>query len=171
MKKLSYLFAILLIGGLIISGCKKDPEPTPEPDPTEEPTPTPTPEPTPEPTPTETTIEYSVSNVMDSVTLSPCFHFNINYTDANGETVEVKNAQLPWGQSIKVKPVFDAKLECVITYNEDELPETVYLVKNIQINLPNAEIHEYSRMTKEHFIELVEQDPNALKFSVSAKVE
>ena len=51
MKKLSFLLATLLIGGLMLTGCKKDnPQPTPD---------TPS-------TPTETTktVVYTMDNVM-----------------------------------------------------------------------------------------------------------
>lgn len=158
MKKLSYLFAALLFGGLIFSGCSKDEE-----------------KPTPEPTPTETTIVYLISNVWEGIdgvvyTLSPCFHINFTYTDADGKQVEVNDATLPWEKSITVTSPFEAKLEGNFTYNEDELPEEVEFCKNIKINLPNAEEHEGTKNTKQKFIELVETHPEKLSFSVSGKL-
>ena len=65
MKKIMFLLATLLIGGLMLTSCNKpDPEPTPTPDP--EPTPDPDvdtdtdvePEPTPDPTPSVGAVSY-----------------------------------------------------------------------------------------------------------------
>ena len=44
MKKVTFLLATLLIGGLMLTGCKKDPQPTPDPDPDPDNTPNTEPE-------------------------------------------------------------------------------------------------------------------------------
>lgn len=156
MKRLSFLFVTLLIGGVMLAGCKKEKE-----------------EPTPEPTPTETKIVYSISNTYDGgssvYTLSPGLYFTFTYTDADGKEVEVKNAELPWEKTITVTSPFEAKLEGEITYKEEELPEKVIFVKNIRIiDLPNAEIIEASKIPD--FKKFVETHPEQLKFSLSGKV-
>jgi hypothetical protein len=116
MKKLSFLLATLLIGGLMLTGCKKDnPQPTPD---------TPS-------TPTETTktVVYTMDNVMKdsnssaTLTVSPYFHYTFKYKDADGTMVEVNDPTLPWTKEISVKTPFEAKLEGTVTYNENELPE------------------------------------------------
>lgn len=152
MKKLSYLFAALLIGGLIFSGCKKDPEPTPE------------------PAPTETTIVYSVSNVWEGYTLSPGLYFTFTYLDADGKEVKVENAELPWKKSITVNSHFEAKLEGEITYNLEELPEKVVFCKNIKIDPALASITECSVIDKSNFPTFVELHSEELKFSLSGKI-
>ena len=102
-------------------------------------------------------------------TLSPGLYFTFTYTDADGKEVEVKNAELPWKKSITVTSPFEAKLEGKITYNEEELPEQVILVKNIKIaDLPNAEIHESSKIND--FKKFVEEYPEQLEFSLSGKL-
>lgn len=156
MKKLTFLLVTLLIGGVMLTGCKKEEE-----------------KPTPEPTPTETTIVYSISNTYEGVssvdTLSPGLYFTFTYTDADGKEVKVENAELPWKKTITVTSPFEAKLEGEITYKEEELPEKVVLVRNIKINLPNAEIIDVSKI--KDFKKFVEEHPEMLKFSLSGKVE
>jgi len=82
MKKLTFLLATLLIGGMMFTGCKKDnPQPTPD---------TPS-------TPTETTktVVYTMDNVMKdsnssaTLTVSPYFHYTFKYKDADGTMVSV----------------------------------------------------------------------------------
>ena len=151
MKKLSYLFAALLFGGLIFSGCSKDEE-----------------KPTPEPTPTETTIVYSISNVWEQYTLSPGLYYTFTYIDADGKEVKVENAELPWEKSITVTSPFEAKLEGEITYNTEELPEKVVFCKNIKIDPAMGSITEGSVIND--FPQFVAQHSDELKFSLSVKL-
>jgi hypothetical protein len=115
MKKVTFLLATLLIGGMMLTGCKKDPQPTPSP------TPTPT------PSTTTKTVVYKMDNTFKQsstsiLTLSPGFHYKFSYKDANGTMVEVNDPTLPWTKEISVTTPFEAKLEGNVTYNENELP-------------------------------------------------
>ena len=62
MKKVTFLLATLLIGGMMFTGCKKD-------------NPQPTPDPTPTPTPTTAKVTYKVDNKMSTLPFvtSDCF--------------------------------------------------------------------------------------------------
>ena len=123
MKKVMFLLATLLIGGMMFTGCKKDnPQPTPD---------TPS-------TPTETTktFVYKVNNTFQTMsdvtgtltthTISPCFHYTFSYKDADGKMVEVTDATLPWTKEISVKTPFEAQLKGKVTYNESEIPTPVF---------------------------------------------
>lgn len=113
MKKLTLLLATLLIGGMMLTGCKKDnPQPTPD-----------------TPAQTTKTVVYTMDNVYKeelssaTLTVSPYFHYTFKYKDANGTMVEVNDPTLPWTKEISVTTPFEAKLEGTVTYNENELPE------------------------------------------------
>jgi hypothetical protein len=116
MKKVTFLLVTLLIGGMMLTGCKKDNPQTPD---------TPS-------TPTQTTkkVVYSMDKVWKdglstttTITVSPYFHYTFKYKDADGTMVEVNDPTLPWTKEISVKTPFEAKLEGSVTYNENELPE------------------------------------------------
>jgi hypothetical protein len=166
MKKVTFLLATLLIGGLMLTGCKKDdPQPTP----------------TPMPTPTTKTVVYKMDTSWydqtssSSITLSPCFHFTFSYKDANGTMVEVNDPTLPWTKEISVTTPFEAKLEGKVTYNENELPEEgkVYFgaLGTINVNhntttTPNLkEFH-----NKQQFLEFLSNHPDMLNFSFTLSV-
>ena len=87
MKKLSFLLATLIIGGMMLTGCKKS-ESTPEPEPT--------------PVSTAYRVVYTVSNtnVLQTAFISDCFKVDVTYTDANGESVTVNGATLPWTKTV-----------------------------------------------------------------------
>ena len=116
MKKVMFLLATLLIGGMMFTGCKKDTPSTPS-----------TPD-TPS-TPTTKTVVYTMDNVYKdelssaTLTISPYFHYTFKYKDADGTMVEVNDPALPWTKEISVTTPFEAKLEGTVTYNENELPE------------------------------------------------
>ena len=125
MKKVTFLLATLLIGGLMLTGCKKDNPQTPD-------------TPTTPTTPTETTktFVYKVNNTFQTMsddtgaltthTISPCFHYTFSYKDADGKMVEVTDATLPWTKEISVKTPFEARLKGKVTYNESEIPTPVF---------------------------------------------
>jgi hypothetical protein len=118
MKKVMFLLATLLIGGMLLTGCKKDTTPTPTPSTPDTPS-----------TPTTKTVVYTMDNVIKdtnssaTLTVSPYFHYTFKYKDADGTMVEVNDPTLPWTKEISVKTPFEAKLEGTVTYNENELPE------------------------------------------------
>ena len=168
MKKLTFLLATLLIGGMMFTGCKKDnPQPTPD---------TPS-----TPTQATKTVTYKLDNTYYepvtsyTATVSPCFHYAFSYKDANGTMVEVNDPTLPWTNEISVTTPFEAKLEGKVTYNENELPEEgkVYFgaLGTINVNhntttTPNLkEFH-----NKQQFLEFLSNHPDMLNFSFTLSV-
>ena len=156
MKKVLYLLTALLIGGLMLTGCKKD---------------NPTPEPEPEPTPTTTKVAYVVSNTSSGKVMSDCFKLNVTYLDANNQEVTESGVTLPWTKVIEVTSSFHAKMTGEIVYNEEELPETVIFGKPLGIGYYSGESL-VIEMTgglvtgnRENFLNLMAQDPNRLQFT------
>ena len=157
MKKVIFLLATVLIGGMMFTGCKKD---------------NPTPDPTPDPEPTTCIIEYQVSNTNGNLTLSPCFKLSMTYVDANGETVTEDNVTLPWSKKIEVTSPFHAKMEGKFSYDEAELPESdlVYgcrrgigMYKNGALSITMDGI--IGKYTKENFLNVMANHPDRLQFT------
>lgn len=156
MKKVTFLLATLLIGGTMLTGCKKT-EPTPNP----------------EPTPTTYTVVYKVDNndPFSGLTMSPCFKVNVTYTDANGQSVTESNATLPWSKSIEVTLPFHAKMDGTFTFNEADLPDQVVFGKRRGIGLytnssGNVEMTGgMGSASKENFLSLVAEHPDHLQFT------
>ncbi len=162
MKKVTFLLAALLIGGMMLTGCKKDdPQPTP----------------TPDPEPTTTKVVYKVNNTFMGFTTSDCFKYTLTYVGADGNQVTVNDVTLPWtSPEITVTTLpFNAKIEGVATYKEEELPEQVGYgeVPSIVVNGSPLAIGEEGIKSsgKNVFLMLMAQNPDMLKFSLSAKVE
>jgi hypothetical protein len=163
MKKVTFLLATLLIGGMMLTGCKKDPQPTP----------------TPTPTPTTKTVEYKMDNTytQESTTfiISPCFHYKFSYKDANGTMVEVNDPTLPWSKEITVTAPFEAKLEGIVTYNEADLPEDrinfepLVYIKGGGTQVPQ---NHYVRSfpTKQKFLEYMSQHPELMSYSYTLSI-
>ena len=156
MKKVTFLLTTLLVGGMMLTGCKKDnPQPTP----------------TPTPAPTAYTVVYKVGNSLNNSVLSPCFKLEVTYLDANGQAVTESNITPPWEKAIEVTRPFHAKMDGTFSYNEAELPETVVYGRrfgigggngsSINVNMTGA----FSSSSKEAFLNLVAEHPDRLKFS------
>lgn len=159
MKKLAFLISTLFVVALVGTGCNRD-------------------EPTPEPTPTSDTytVVYKASNKLMFVTstLSPCFKMNVTYTDANGQQVAENNVTLPWTKTVEIKRPFHAKFTGQLTYNEEELPETVtyglphgmalytngYGKDSLTGSLKSA--------SRENFLKLASEHPDRLQFTQEA---
>ena len=154
MKKLSFLLATLLIGGMMFTGCNKDPEPTPEP--------------TPDPTPTTYSVVYEVgnTNIFGTLIISDCFKLDVTYTDADGQSVTETNATLPWKKSIEVTSPFNAKMEGTFVYNEEELPDQLIYGRYYSIN--NDWHGGFGGMTKVKFLQLATEHPDHLQFSLES---
>jgi hypothetical protein len=166
MKKVTFLLATLLIGGMMLTGCKKTPTPsTPD---------TPS-------TPTTRTVVYKMDNTyVDKTTsttfvISPCFHFSFSYKDANGTMVTVNDPTLPWSKEITVTTPFEAKLEGTATYNEADLPEDrinydalVYILGG-GTQVPQ-EHYVRSFPTKEKFLEYMGNHPDLMSYSYTLSV-
>jgi ABC-type transport system substrate-binding protein len=168
MKKVTFLLATLLIGGMMLTGCQKDPQPTPTPD-----TPTPT------PTPTTKTVVYKMDNVYyeetSSTPLSPGFHFVFKYKDADGTMVEVNDPTLPWTKEISVTTPFEAKLEGKMTFNENELPEEgkvcVGALCTIKTNNNTTPIpHCRLFRDKQQFLDFLSTHPDMLDFTFNLSI-
>lgn len=158
MKKVMFMFATLLIGGLMLTGCKKT-----------EPTPTPTPDP--EPTATTVSVVYQVENQYQSLAMSDCFKLNVTYTDANGQEVTESGVTLPWSKTIEVTSPFKAKMQGEFAYNVEELPDQVVYGKRYGIgvyenNAFNVSLTGgFSSISKEKFLELIEAHPDRIQFT------
>ena len=155
MKKVMFLLATLFIGGIMFTGCTKDPEPTPDPD----------------PTPTTAKMTYTVTNVEGTKIMSDCFKLNVTYLDANGQEVTENGATLPWTKVVEITSPFHAKMVGELVYNEDELPETVVFGKRYAI-VPfevGSDLPVYngglSVGSKESFLGVMAQHPDRLKFT------
>ena len=158
MKKVTFLLATLLIGGLMLTGCKKDPQPTPDPD----------------PQPTTTKVVYKLSNSSMSQTGSDCFKYTFSYQGADGQMVAVNDVTLPWtSPELTVTLPFTAKIEGQATFNEADLPETVVYGRVYSFFVNGSKFHNFEYIvpySKEGFIQYVSDDPNVLKFNYSTAI-
>jgi hypothetical protein len=158
------LLATLLIGGMMFTGCKKDTTPTPTPTPSTPDTPS---------TPTTRKVVYTLDKTvyiaMISYQISPCFHYNFSYKDADGTMVEVNDPTLPWTKEITVNVPFEAKIEGKVTYNEAELPDTVYFGRAALIN--NDGLNTGFTGSKEVFLQYIAARPDRLEFSNSKTIQ
>lgn len=152
MKKVTFLLATLIIGGMMFTGCKKA-DPTPEP----------------EPTPAKHTVVYKIDDhaIFDDLTISPCFKVNVTYTDANGQSVTESNATLPWTKSVEVTLPFHAKMVGTFTFNEADLPDQVIFGKCHGIGIDGSLdlSGNMSSAKKNKFLEYLEGHPDYLSFT------
>ena len=128
------------------------------------------------------TVQYQMKDSFtqngQSLSISPCFHYNLKYVDATGKTVEVNNVSAPWTlPAFEVKAPFTAKIEGTIVYNESELPETgaivIGAVPNIHYTengvvkdhgLNNAPVGQFG--SKEQFLSFIATHPERLTFTL-----
>ena len=154
MKKVTFLLATLLIGSMMLVGCKKD-------------------QPTPEPTPTSKTktVEYQVRNESNGLVMSDCFKLSVTYIDANGESVTEDNVTLPWKKTIEVNLPFHAKMNGTFSYNDADLPEQVFYGRYYGIGYYNNNslvitlTGGIQSSSKEVFLNNIEQHPDRLQFT------
>ena len=153
MKKVMFLLATLLIGGMMFTGCKKDN--TPGSDPASK----------------TFKVSYALGNKTTAalgieLVTSDCFKFDVTYTGANGEQVEVKGVTLPWtSPSIDVKAPFKAKIEAKPVYDEAQLPDTFAYGAIPSIYKDNMEVKrggEIANRTKVKFLEIMQETPEEL---------
>ena len=162
MKKVTFLLATLLIGGMMLTGCKKD-----------------EPQPTPTPAPTTAKVTYKVDNQMSALpfTTSDCFKYTITYVGADGNKVTVNDVTLPWtSPELTVTLPFDAKMEGKYTYKEEELPDQVCYgqIPSILSGEKLVAIESSTNIvsgSKESFLNYISQNPDKVNFSLSGKVE
>ncbi len=153
MKKLTFLLATLLIGGMMFTGCKKDN--TPGSDPASK----------------TFKVSYALGNKTTAalgieLVTSDCFKFDVTYTGANGEQVEVKGVTLPWtSPSIDVKAPFKAKIEAKPVYDEAQLPDTFAYGAIPSISKDGAVVMtggEIANRTKVKFLQIMQESPEEL---------
>ena len=170
MKKVTFLLATLLIGGMMLTGCKKDETPnnggnnggnTPT-------------------TEKVFSVKYELLETAEvegeMVSVIPGCKFNVSYVDAEGKTVEVQQVTAPWSVTIEnVKSPFTASMEGTVTYDESQIPETnVAFVKLPLISFigtgspaPSTSFQCSKFGTKQQFLDRVQQNPRLLQFSVN----
>ena len=153
MKKVLFVIATLLIGGMMHTGCKKDPQPTPD------------------PTTKTKTVVYKVDNTYEGLTMSECFKLNVTYLDADGQLVTENNVTLPWTKSIEAKLPFTAKMEGTFSYNAADLPDQVVYGRRYGIGTYDGNalvislVGNMSSSSKETFLSIIEEHPDRLQFS------
>lgn len=158
MKKLSFLLATLLIGGMMFTGCKKE-----------------DPKPTPDPVSKTTKVVYTIGNTSLNQTVSNCFKYTVSYLGADGQMVTVNDVTLPWSSpEITVTLPFTAKIEGNATYNEADLPDQVVYGCVYYISANGVEFQHQGGLysaSKEGFIHIMAENPDELKFSYSKTIE
>ena len=152
MKKVVFLLATLLIGSMVFTGCKKDNN-----------------------TPGVTTnktfkVSYALENKATVegvvITTDECFKFDVTYTGADGNPVEVKGVTLPWSiAAFDVKAPFKAKIEARPVYDEADLPDTFTYGGFAVIYKDNVGVGRggdiYNR-TKVKFLQTAQENPEHL---------
>lgn len=109
----------------------------------------------------------------EPIQISSCFHYNLSYVNANGETINVNNVNPGWTTtSFNVKSPFTAKIEGTITYNENELPDgtivfggipVIYYMQNgVQRHTQADNANKFS--SKSQFLDYIASHPDRLKF-------
>lgn len=125
----------------------------------------------------KTTIQYKMLDTYlfssQPVQISSCFHYNIKYVNANGQTVELNNVSAPWTlPAFEIKPPFKAKLEGTIVYNENELPDgPIYFgaapkIVNVGTTVSYGDDITGYFETKAKFLEFIATHPDRLHFTV-----
>ena len=167
MRKVLFIVVSLLIVSVLFTGCKKSSS-------NDEVVP-PTPQPTPPPVETAV-IKYHVHTVIHTaigdMVLSPCFRANVSYKNADGEMVNVENVSLPWtSEEMTVTKPFDALIEGVMLFNEEELPDTVVYGRlpslYIDDQLVGLSFASMNMWPKAGFINMVTEHPDRLNFNYS----
>lgn len=163
MKKLSLLTASLLCLVLSFSSCKKDKNDSQS----------------------SITVEYKmlgslqVTGQTQPSIISSCFHYNLSYVNDQGQTVTLNNVSAPWSIApFEVKSPFTARIEGIIIYNENELPDgpiefgalpNINYIKNgTTINKNDNNINHFS--SKSQFLEFIATHPDRLKFKVEVNL-
>ena len=175
MKKVTFLLATLIVGGMMLTGCKKDDQNNNGNNGNNGETPA-------------TEVVYSVKYELletaqvqtGTFSVLPGCTFDVSYVNAEGNTVEVKNVTAPWSVTVdNIKKPFKAKLEGTVSYDEAQLPETdINFVKFPQITITpsvgqavvsNDFFHNYFS-TKQKFLDAIQQSSRILNFSTSKEL-
>jgi hypothetical protein len=83
--------------------------------------------------------------------------------------VEVNDPTLPWTKEINVNAPFEAKIEGKVTYNEAELPDTVYYGRVALIN--DDGLTTGWTGSKEKFLQYIAARPDRLEFSNTKTIQ
>ena len=160
MKKVTFLLATLLIGGMMLTGCKKDNN-----------------------TPGDSTsktikVSYALENTLkvdgDVLTTDNCFKFDVTYTGADGNSVEVKGVTLPWtSAAFDVKTPFSAKIVAKPVYNEADLPDLFVCGANALIYRDGTlaiRKNDICKRTKDKFLQIAQESPEDLVIKTEKEV-
>ena len=157
MKKLSFLLAALLIGGMMFTGCKKE-----------------DPKPTPDPVSKTAKVVYKIGNTSLNQTVSNCFKYTVSYLGANGQMVTVNDVTLPWtSPELTVTLPFTAKMEGQATFNEADLPDPVIFGQLYYLYANGDECQfggELMAVERNAFMPYLAENPDILKFSYSKTI-
>ena len=166
MKKISLVFASLLIVSMIFAGCKKDSAAPDSGNGGNEPLVT-------------HYLTYHVDNrdTINNHVMPNCFKFNVTYFTSETDSVVVTNVSLPW-TSPKIElphAAFTAKFRGVLVYNEDELPDTSFyagyaygIFKDV---IPVDGKQKYLPFSsKDKFLEYVASHPDGIILSFNARL-
>ena len=161
MKKSAFLFSALLMVSMLFIGCKKSSSNDEQVKPTPQPTP-----------PVETAvIKYHLHNVSGPYMISPCFRANMSYKNADGEMVTVENVSLPWtSEEITVTKPFEALMEGVMLFNEEELTDTVRYGRMPRLYIDNILVGSLGGVDlwpKQNFLKMVTEQPDKLEINYS----
>lgn len=159
MKKLLFFLTMVCLGGMIVMSCNRENDEGSG------------------STGSKTTIQYKMLDTYlfgnQTVQISPCFHYNLKYVDANGQTVELNNVSAPWAlPAFEVKSPFTAKIEGTIIYNENELPDgPIYFgaapkIVNVGTTVSYGDDITGYFETKAKFLEFIATHPDRLHFTV-----
>lgn len=170
-KHITIIVFALLSLATVFSGCKKNPDDNPT------------------DAKKQYMVRYDLSNVQEfthpltgeviTFTISPCFKANFSYMDANGQMVELNDVTLPWSKEFTVEAPFTEKIEGSMNYVESELPEEITYGTPVGIRYKRIGNDAYSgdidgnaaTTDKERFLQLMELNPDRLKFSKEVNIE
>ena len=152
MKKLAFLMATLLIGSMMFTGCKKDNDSSNG------------------GTDKSFNVHYALGNTSTTQgvvsTTFEGFKFDVTYTGADGNPVEVKGVTLPWKcDAFKVKSPFKAKIEAKPVYNEADLPDVFVCGAVASIYKEDKEVmkkDDIYKRTKDNFLQTAQNNPENL---------
>ena len=152
MKKVTFLLATLLIGSIVFTGCKKDNNASGD------------------PTSKTFKVSYALENTTTVegvvLTTADCFKFDVTYTGADGNPVEVKGVTLPWSiAAFDVKAPFTAKVEAKPVYNEADLPDEFVYGANAVIYKNGAQAkrsNDIYKRIKVKFLQTAQESPEEL---------
>ena len=133
-------------------------------------------------------VSYELDNVCEVVnpfnedtivfSMSPCFKANISYVEASGNTTKLTDVTLPWKKEIIVEAPFNASVQVELTFKEEELPDSVTVVKSGRLGIKKTEASSYyynedkrgNTFLKNKFLEHIVSQPIFLKYGFQQSI-